>query len=325
MNQYHPAYLFLLKNGELKKRVDSLSKIYSSCSLCPWKCRINRANGELGRCKASLSVKVASTVAHFGEEPVISGSKGSGTIFFSHCNLRCCFCQNHEISHGAQGDVVSVDRLSEMMLELQEKGCHNINLVSPVHYLPGVIAAIYSAAQKGLCIPLVYNTNGYEDVSILRLLDGIVDIYLPDIKYSTDASAIKYSSAEKYSHISICAVKEMFHQTGCHLCTDKNNIAVKGTIVRLLVLPENLSGTEKTLKTLKALFGTNISISLMGQYKPCYNALKHRELSTSISREDYYRVVETLSSLGFENGWVQDWENLDSRFLPDFKKTNPWS
>ena len=324
MRKQTPGYLHLLQKGELRKRVRLLFSIFSSCKLCPWKCGVDRTKGEKGRCGASNKVKVAKAIPHFGEEPVISGTRGSGTIFFSHCNLKCCYCQNYQISHEGMGKNISVEELSRVMLGLQEKGCHNINLVSAAHYLPLIIKALCLAAKDGLCIPIVYNTNGYEDAQVLRLLDGIIDIYLPDAKYANDTCAMKYSSAKNYSRVNLRAVQEMFRQAGCPVI-DSKGIALKGLIVRHLVLPGSLSGTRQVLQKLKKHFGPFISISLMGQYIPCYNAHNFKELSTRTSREEYFQAVEILESLGFENGWTQDWDSLDSGVVPDFTKSDTWN
>jgi putative pyruvate formate lyase activating enzyme len=324
MNNITPAYINLLNNGELEKRVERLFEILSSCKLCPWKCGVDRTKGEKGRCNASNTLRASKAVPHFGEEPVLSGFRGSGTIFFSHCNLKCCFCQNYQISQEGLGNDFSVEELSSMMLDLQEQGCHNINLVSPAHYLPYIIKALFLSAKKGLSIPLVYNSNGYDDITTLRLLENIVDIYLPDIKYSDDVHAMNCSSAINYSHVSIRAVQEMFRQVGL-LSVDSMGIALKGLIIRHLVLPGGLSGTDKVLKNIRKHFGPLVSISLMGQYRPCYNAYKFEKLKERISREEYFEAVKTFESLGFENGWVQEWENLDREFLPDFSKKDRWS
>lgn len=275
-------------------------------------------------CKALDTLRVAKAIPHFGEEPPITGSRGSGTIFFAHCNLKCCFCQNYQISHEALGNDVSVKELSTMMLNLQERGCHNINLVSASHYLPFIGKALYYAAKKGLSIPLVYNTNGYEDINVLRLLDGMIDIYLPDVKYADDINARKYSFARNYNQINLISIKEMFRQVG-FVYTDNSGIALKGLIVRHLVLPGGISGTNQILKDLKKHFGPFLSISLMSQYIPFYYARKYKELSIRTPKEEYLQAIETLESLGFEQGWVQDWEGIDTSFSPDLKKSDTWN
>lgn len=324
MPKHTPGFLQLLQTGMLQQKVKKLFTLSSPCKLCPWKCGVDRTKGQRGRCNAGNTIKIATAVPHFGEEPVISGRRGSGTIFFTHCNLKCCFCQNYQISQEALGTEVSVDELAAMMLDLQEKGCHNINLVSAVHYLPYIITALHIAAGNGLSLPIVYNTNGYEDVDVLWILNGIVDIYLPDIKYAQDSHAMKYSSAKNYSKISLKAIQEMFRQVG-NLLIDNRKIALRGLLVRHLVLPDGLSGTDEILKTLKQLLGSHVFLSLMGQYTPCYKACKFKSLRAGISKEEYNQAIDALKSLGFENGWTQDIDHLDTAFLPDFSKADTWN
>ncbi len=298
--------------------------LYAPCKLCPWKCGVDRTQGEKGLCRASDTVQVAKALPLKGEEPPISGSRGSGTIFFSHCNLKCCFCQNYQIRQQAQGKEISTEALAALMLGLQQQGCHNINLVSASHYLPQLIKALYTAARDGLCLPIVYNTNGYEDTTVLKLLDGIVDIYLPDAKYALDTYAWKYSSARNYPRINFEAITEMFRQVG-HLLTDDRGVAVKGLIVRHLILPGGLSGTESILQRLKESFGSAVFISLMGQYLPCYRASCFKELNTKITHDEYMHAVATLELLGLENGWLQELDVLDNTFVPDFTKKDSWN
>lgn len=319
-----PRYRQLYASGELAKRAETFQDILSCCTLCPWKCLVNRAKDELGRCKASAELKVARALAHFGEEPALSGTRGSGTIFFSHCHLSCCFCQNYQISQEGLGETVSPEELAQKMLSLQEQGCHNINLVSPTHYLPPIVQALCLAAAAGLMIPLVYNSNGYESVETLRLLDGVVDIYLPDAKYGEDAYAQTYSRAKEYTKTNEAALQEMYAQVG-PLVLDGEGIAMKGLIIRHLVLPENLSQTEIVLNRIKACLGTQVHISLMCQYQPMFKAPQHNELNKRTSPEEYDRAISTLINLGFENGWLQDYEEIDGEFLPDFQKSDAWN
>lgn len=319
-----PGYFQLLHTGELAKRAEQLFAMLAPCRLCPWQCGVDRTKGAKGRCRAGSTARVAKAVPHFGEEPVISGSRGSGTIFFSHCNLRCCFCQNYQISHEALGEDVTVARLSDMMLGLQEQGCHNINLVSAAQHLPFIVQALNSAAAQGLSCPIVYNSNGYEDVGVLRLLEGIVDVYLPDAKYADDENAQKYSGTKNYVEINMNALDEMFRQAG-YVETDEAGIARKGLIVRHLVLPGGLAGTERILETLKKRFGRFLAVSLMGQYTPCYRSEQFPELAAKTTREEYSRAVAAFESLGFENGWTQELETLDGSFVPDFRKKDSWN
>ena len=324
MLENHPSYLSLYKSGELWKRADVLQKNLSACTLCPWECRADRTRGERGACRAATKIRVAKAIPHFGEEPPISGTKGSGTIFFSFCSLNCCFCQNFQISQENMGQDLSEKKLAQKMLSLQKMGCHNINLVSASHFLPQIISALCLAVESGLSLPLVYNTSGYENLWTLKQLEGIIDIYLPDAKYSDDSAAQKYSGVKNYSNTNLLALKEMFRQVG-HLKLDKNGIALSGLIVRHLVLPENLSNTKTILKNLKNAIGTELSISFMSQYKPCHKALKDKALSLPLSKEEYIEAVDFLYALGFENGWVQDGVLDDKSFVPDFKKKNSWN
>ncbi|MEI6126153.1 MAG: radical SAM protein [Pseudomonadota bacterium] len=319
-----PGYLKLLKQGELTQRIEQLFLLLSPCRLCPLKCGADRLQGKTGKCKASDTLRVAKAIPHFGEEPVISGTRGSGTIFFSHCNLTCCFCQNYQISQEELGGTVTIEELSAMMLSLQEQGCHNINVVSAAHYMPFIVQALYRAACQGLAIPLVYNTNGYEDTRLLELLEGIVDIYLPDAKYADDGLALKYSGIKNYTAINLKALEEMFRQTA-YLEINEAGLAVKGLLVRHLLLPNRLAGTEQVLAVLKQHFGRFLAISLMGQYRPCYAASAYPELSRTTTAEEYGAAVAMLDALGFENGWVQDLGNLDRSFVPDFRKKDSWS
>ncbi len=319
-----PSYISLYKSGKLKKRAVLLERILSACTLCPRECGVDRKKGEKGVCGASDTVRIAKAVPHFGEEPPVSGTNGSGTIFFSFCNLQCRFCQNYQISHEALGQDISEAALAREMISLQEKGCHNINLVSASHFLPQIINALCLAVEKGFCLPIVYNTNGYENIKTLKLLSGIVDIYLPDVKYSDNRAAEKYSSAKNYPHINMLAVKEMFDQAG-HLQLDDKGIAVKGLIVRHLVLPKKLSGTKNILQNLKKSIGTDLSISFMSQYKPRHKAEKYKALKTPLSKQEYIEAVDILYSHGFVNGWIQDFEPFDNSFVPDFKKADSWN
>jgi putative pyruvate formate lyase activating enzyme len=323
-NNTLPGYRLLFKSGELRKRSDVFLKIFSHCSLCPWKCGVNRLKGEKGRCQAPGELKVAKALAHYGEEPVLSGTRGSGTIFFSHCHLKCCYCQNYQISQEGIGEIISAEALAGKMLSLQKQGCHNINLVSATHYLPQVIQALIIASSRGLSLPLVYNSNGYESVDTLRLLSGIVDIYLPDAKYAGVENAEKYSGAKNYPAINAQALKEMYRQVG-PLAVDDNDIGIKGLIIRHLVLPFNRAGTDEALQSIRSILGSDVHISLMGQYQPVFEAHLYQEINRKPTPEEYNSAVQTLIHLGFENGWFQEPENIASEFLPDFEKSDSWN
>jgi putative pyruvate formate lyase activating enzyme len=319
-----PGYKQLHATGILRERAASLWQQFSPCRLCPWQCGADRTSGQLGRCQAPRELKVAKAVAHFGEEPVLSGTRGAGTIFFSHCHLQCCFCQNFQISQEGLGEVLTVEALAQKMLSLQKAGCHNISLVSPTHYLPHIVEALCVAAAEGLSLPLVYNSNGYESLETLKLLSGVVDIYLPDAKYANDALAKKYSQAKDYSQINLAALKEMYAQVG-PLVLDEHGIAVRGLIIRHLVLPANIAGTQEVLERIKSHLGADVHISLMCQYLPAHKAHQYKELSKRTSPEEYDRAIETLTALGFENGWLQGHEEITGEFLPDFEKGDSWN
>lgn len=265
---------------------------------------------------------VTSYCPHHGEEPALSGTRGSGTIFFGNCNLRCVFCQNHQISQAITRGEVSLERLADMMLELQSGGCHNINLVSPSHFAAQIARAVEIAASRGLRIPLVYNTNGYDALPTLNFLEGIIDIYLPDIKYSEDALAGKYSNVKGYVNHSRAAVIEMRRQVG-DLVVDKSGIAVKGLIVRHLVLPNDLAGSEDSLKFISEKVGKGTYMSIMSQYFPTHKAADYPLISRPISHREYEEVLEWLDKFGLENGWVQEHSSRDY-YRPDFDKDDPF-
>lgn len=304
----NPGYLELLSTGELDKRAEILKELYSKCCLCPHACGVDRNSGEMGVCRSGILPKVASYNLHHGEEPPISGSKGSGTIFFSGCSGRCVFCQNYPISQLGVGNEVTEDRLSEMMMDLQSRGCHNINFVTPTHFIPSIVSAIRGAASTGLKIPVVYNTSGYERVEILRLLDGIVDIYLPDAKYSSDIEAKKLSGFKNYTEYNRTALLEMYRQVG-NLKTYRG-IAIKGMIVRHLILPDNRAGTFETMKYLSSMISSDISISIMGQYFPAYKALNFQSINRRIRDVEYEEALQSYDENGLHNGWIQEFSDL---------------
>lgn len=298
-------YIDLFQSGELLERVRLAYARLRSCDLCPHQCRVNRLRGETGFCRAGLKPQVASATLHRGEEPPISGTRGSGTIFFSWCTLRCRFCQNFSISQMGNGEELTTSGLAERMLKLQKFGAHNINLVTPGHYLPQILAALWLAIPKGLQLPLVWNSNGYEKVDALALLEGIVDIYLPDMKYSDEEPAVRFSSAPGYRDINRAAIREMFRQTG-HLSLDDEGIARRGLIIRHLVLPDRAAGSRETLKWIAETLGTETHLALMNQYFPAYEAEKTPGLQRKISEGEYAEAVEALHEFGLENGWVQE-------------------
>ncbi len=291
------GYLALLESGELLRRVEVLKKMLEECVLCPHQCKVNRMKGERGYCKTLYNVVMSGAEPHFGEEDELVGYNGSGTIFFSHCNLRCAFCQNYEISYCGEGKEVTVQDLAEIMLHLQQRGCHNINLVSPSHIVPQVIEAIYIASQAGLSIPIVYNSGGYDLTDTLKLMEGIVDIYMPDIKFSSDELASRYIGVKEYYKIARAAAKEMYRQVG-NLKVDKENIAYKGLIIRHLVLPQNLAGTEEIMRFIAKELSKDVYVNIMAQYYPEHKAYGIPELSRRITGEEYGMAVEAAKKAG---------------------------
>ncbi len=290
---------------ELKSRASSALGRLEKCDLCPNDCGVNRLDGQVGLCGAGATAKVASYNLHFGEEPAISGTRGSGTIFFSRCTMKCVYCQNWPISHKGNGIEYDAAGLAKIMLELQKRGAHNINFVTPTHYMPRILEALVIAIEGGFNIPIVYNTSGYETLPALRLLDGIVDIYLPDMRYSNDELAKKYSKVRKYVSYNRAAIKEMFRQAGL-LRTDENGIAEKGLIIRHLVLPENISGTENVMKFIAEGLSFDVSISLMDQYFPTYRAVDYPEINRKITEEEYLAAQDVMERYGLYEGWVQE-------------------
>jgi putative pyruvate formate lyase activating enzyme len=299
--RYHDLY----KSGELLARVKEVYARLGSCDFCPHNCGVNRLAGETGFCCAGVKPKVASANIHRGEEPPISGTRGSGTIFFSYCTLRCRFCQNFPISQMGNGEETSTAGLAAQMLKLQRQGVHNINLVTPGHFLPQIMAALYLAVPQGFSLPLVWNSNGYEKADVIRLLDGVVDIYLPDMKYSAEDPAVCFSSATGYRKHNRVAVREMLRQVG-HLELDGEEVAVKGLIVRHLVLPEGAAGSRDTLRWIAENLGHETHIALMNQYFPAYQAVETPGIHRKITEEEYDEAVEALEEYGLENGWVQE-------------------
>lgn len=312
-------------DSTLKEKVEKTYKLLESCEICPRRCKVNRLKGEKGFCRVGTNPVVCSFMPHHGEEPPISGKKGSGTIFFSYCNLKCQYCQNYSFSQNKEGEEISLEKLSELMLHLAEQRCHNINFVTPTHVMPQILKALYIAIEKGLKIPIVYNTSGYELPEIITILEGIVDIYLVDMRYADQEHSEKFSKASDYPHFNQQAVKEMHRQVG-DAEIDDDGIMKKGIIVRHLVLPNNISGTEKIIKFLSKEISKNTYISLMSQYQPYYQAHKYPELSRRISKEEYQAAVDCLAKYGMENGWVQDsyglerfaGVNIKKRFFPEF-------
>jgi len=288
-----------LKKGKLQKRVEKLFKILKNCEICPRKCHVNRLKGEKGYCQLGYLPMVSAFHPHFGEETPLVGRYGSGTIFMTSCNLSCVYCQNYEISQLRIGEEVSFERLAEMMIELQNLGCHNINFVTPTPQVPQIVKSLEIAIKMGLKIPLVYNTNAYDSVKTLKLLDGIFDIYMPDAKYSDDKIATKYSSAPNYFEIIKKTIKEMHRQVG-DLVISEEGIAVRGLIVRHLVLPNNLAGSEKIFEFISKEISKNTFINIMDQYWPAYKAHQYPELSRRISEEEFQEAIKLTKKFGLK-------------------------
>ena len=291
-------------------------ELYKKCNLCPRKCLIDRSK-TLGYCKASDKVKVARSALHYFEEPSISGTNGSGTIFFSNCNLKCCYCQNKEISTDGFVKEVSIERLAMMMLELEERGANNINLVTPTHYVPSIIEAIKIAKSKGLSIPIVYNTSGYESVETLKLLDGYIDIYLTDFKYFDDKLGKDLSKCPNYFEVASKALDEMYRQTGKNKFND-NGLMTKGIIVRCLVLPTKSDDTKKIINYLYKKYQDNIYLSIMNQYTPVNYIKEYPFLNKTVSEDEYNDIIDYAIDLGIKNAYMQEGGTCSESFIPSF-------
>jgi putative pyruvate formate lyase activating enzyme len=294
---FEPAYLSLLRKGELERRATEALGRLEACDLCARACLVNRRRGELGACHTGERARVSSYGPHHGEEVPLRGWRGSGTIFFSRCNLHCQYCQNFEISQADDGDEVEPEALAAMMLRLQAAGCHNVNLVSPSHVVPQTLVALLVAAQAGLRLPLVYNTGGYDSLSALRLLDGVVDIYMPDMKYADAAVAERYSRVANYPEVNREAVREMHRQVG-DLRIDRNGLAVRGLLVRHLVLPGGLAGTADIVRFLGEEVSRATYLNLMDQYRPAYRADRFPELNRRVTREEHRAAVRMAQEAG---------------------------
>jgi putative pyruvate formate lyase activating enzyme len=303
--KFEPGYLKLHQQNELKKRGKELWDIMHSCHLCPRECEANRIAGDEGFCGASAQLEVSSYHPHFGEETPLVGQGGSGTIFFTNCNLRCVFCINWDISQGGKGDAVSIEQLAGMMVHLQKIGCHNINVVTPTHYSPHILLALDIAAAKGLRLPLVYNTSGWERLEILKKLDGIVDIYLPDYKYSSSDMAIKYSSgADSYPEVTRAALLEMHRQVGVAKPA-ADGIMYRGLMIRHLVMPGNVSGTKEVTDWIGKNLPKDTYVNIMSQYRPAYKAYDYPEIARRLTKEEYQAALKWAKEAGLTNLDIQ--------------------
>lgn len=293
-----------------------MNKELECCTICPHNCKINRTKNP-GRCKSTDKIKIALYSIHNFEEPCISGEKGSGTIFFSNCNMNCVFCQNYEISQFGRGKEITIEELANVMIKQQERNVQNINLVTPTSYALHIVEAIKIARKKGLEIPIVYNTNGYESVETLKLLEGYVDIYLPDLKYYYDDLAKKYSKVDNYFEIATKAIQEMYRQVGTPVL-DENGVMKKGLMIRHLILPNEVQNSKKVLKWIKENIDSNVYVSIMAQYFPTYKAKEDKYLNRKLTNKEYSEIEQYLYLLDIENGYMQDLGKHEEEYVPDF-------
>jgi putative pyruvate formate lyase activating enzyme len=307
-----PSYIKAYKENILSDRIGRALAILESCVLCPRKCKVNRLEGETGFCRTGRHATVSSYGPHFGEEAPLVGRYGSGTIFFAYCNLLCVFCQNHEISHGGEGDEVGLETLAEIMIGLQNRGVHNINFVTPSHVVPQILEALPLAIENGLHVPLVYNSGGYDSVETLKLLEGIFDIYMPDLKFSRDIPSTFYCKAPDYPEVVQKALKEMHRQAG-DLVTDEKGHAQRGLLVRHLVMPEDIAGTKQAVRFLAQEVSKNTYVNIMDQYRPCGDISRFPELSRPITREEFQEALDVARSEGItrldnrQRGFLLHW------------------
>jgi putative pyruvate formate lyase activating enzyme len=299
---HQPSYIALYERGELQRRVEALGKILASCRLCPRACQVNRLNGEKGYCQAGAEVMISSAFAHFGEEPPLVGSHGSGTIFLTHCNLRCVFCQNYDISHRGEGRRISGSELAQLMIGLQQRGCHNINFVTPTHYVPQIVTALQKAIELGLTIPLVYNCGGYESLGVIKLLDGIIDIYMPDTKFAREWEAASYCNAPDYPRVLQKVLLEMHWQVG-DLMLDEQGIAYHGLLIRHLVMPHGVAGTREIIAFIARRVSANSYVNIMDQYRPLYRAGEYPEIDRRITSREYREAIEIAKDAGLHRGF----------------------
>jgi len=319
---YEPGYIALYHSGELERRAEALETRLGACYICPRECGVNRLTGEEGFCHSALLPVVSAVCAHHGEEPVISGNKGSGTVFLGNCNMRCVYCQNYQISQdwtGQKSREMDCHTLAERMLYLQDElECHNINFVSPSHFVPQLVRAVVEAVSMGLRLPIVYNTNGYDSIESLRELEGIISIYLPDLRYASDKWAEEFSQAPDYVAHARAAIQEMYRQVG-DLVVDDAGLAQQGLIVRHLILPNRLAGSDDSLTWLVREVSPTVTVSIMAQYFPAHRAGQIPSLSRQITQSEYSEVIELIDRLGLENGWLQE-AGAAENYLPDFTR-----
>jgi putative pyruvate formate lyase activating enzyme len=309
MKKRSPGYLALHAAGELARRAAEAERLLADCHLCPRRCGVNRLAGEKGVCRTGRNAVVASYAAHFGEEQPLVGINGSGTIFFSNCNLLCLFCQNFEISHLGEGEEVTADQLAAMLLNLQRQGCHNINFVTPSHVVPQILSALVKAVEAGLTIPLVYNSSGYDSLGTLRLLNGVIDIYMPDFKFWIARSAKRYAKAPDYPEVAREAIKEMHRQVG-DLVINHEGLAVRGLLVRHLVMPGGISETGAILHFIAQEISANTYVNVMDQYRPCGRAYKKPPIDRCLSAAEYQEALQLAGKAGLRRLDKKDWAGI---------------
>lgn len=318
---FEASYLALYRSGELLRQAKALEARLAACDICPRGCGVNRLKDERSYCHSAYLPIVSSACAHHGEEPTLSGNRGSGTIFFGNCNMRCVYCQNFQISQNPQAqkaNEISIRALAGEMLNLQKQGCHNINFVTPSHFVPQIVMALAEAAPLGLNLPLVYNSSGYDSLETIKALEGIIDIYLPDLRYASYEHARQFSQAPSYVSNARAAIREMHRQVG-NLVTDEEGIAKRGLIVRHLVLPQNAAGSRESLVWLAREISPEVTVSIMSQYYPTHRAVEFPPLGRRITPAEYAEVVDIVNELGLENGWLQEMDAPET-YQPDFAK-----
>jgi putative pyruvate formate lyase activating enzyme len=322
---YTPGYMRLLESGEFVRRVIALERLLERCTVCPRDCLNNRLKDEIAACYSGRLPIVSSFTPHFGEEPALVGTHGAGNIFFGNCNLRCVYCQNFQISQRHKEEIknqISHERLAEMIIDLQGRGCHNINFVSPTHFAPQMARGIYLAAEQGLNLPIVYNTNAYDSVEVLQLLDGIVDVYLPDLKYAENEAGYEYSKIRNYTDHARSAIAEMYRQTGDELVFGNDGLLKRGLVIRLLVLPNDLAGIRESLEWIRDALSPRVAVSMMAQYYPTNRAAtdeRYTLLSRRISESEWMRALTALGQLEMEEGWMQEFDGVSHYYRPDFE------
>ena len=299
---FFPSYIKLFETGELGQRIQALNSLLEACRLCPRGCRVNRLKGDAGYCGAGLDCTVSSAFPHFGEEPPLVGHRGSGTIFLTHCNLKCVFCQNYDISHQGKGEQITASDLSRIMVRLQDMGCHNINFVTPTHYASPIAASLPEAIERGLRLPLVYNCSGYESVEVIQLLDGIVDIYMPDAKFLEAKYADLFSCAPDYPEILKAVLREMHHQVG-DLRINTLGVAERGLLIRHLVMPDGVASSGEVLRFIAEEISAESYVNIMDQYRPEYRAHEHPEINRRITHKEYLEAVQTARRFHLYRGF----------------------